>query len=376
MGSFTLPPLPGNMSSSTAIPISPQLAEAFKRQDARYFIVRIENEVLVNAYAHPKGASLESDWNTIVQKADNRAAYILVELAPRQWITITFLPAGTKIRDKMVYAATKATLLNHLGYQFFADELHANDNDELKYDYYVASKRPVNALSAAEELRNRVDREEEEERNYRATIHSPNLQGSSSLHSSGSGGYHSVALPLDASAEDLVRSIISGNNTFVELSINNAKNGISGVRGQNVALCSMSSSVNMNEPRYYLVKHQGKNALIYCCPLKSPPKLRMVYSTAKGSVKNGVGRLGFSVNKTGEITEASELNAQLLNELSTATPSPMAARGPSRASPGGGQVKSSRQSVIGGAHPVYSLMGNSPSSGRTKKVVLPPPGAY
>jgi hypothetical protein len=27
----------------------------------------------------------------------------------------------------MIYAATKATLLNHLGYQFFSEELHAND---------------------------------------------------------------------------------------------------------------------------------------------------------------------------------------------------------------------------------------------------------
>lgn len=27
----------------------------------------------------------------------------------------------------MVYAATKATLLNKLGYQHFIDELHAND---------------------------------------------------------------------------------------------------------------------------------------------------------------------------------------------------------------------------------------------------------
>lgn len=37
------------------------------------------------------------DWNTIAQKADNRAGYILVQTEPRKWLTITFVPQGTKV---------------------------------------------------------------------------------------------------------------------------------------------------------------------------------------------------------------------------------------------------------------------------------------
>jgi len=367
--------LPVVMSSATAIPIDPSFAEAFKDHSARYFVVRIVNELLVSEYKHPKGGSLEADWNTIAQKADNRAGYILVQTEPRKWLTITFVPQGTKIRDKMVYAATKATLLNHLGYQFFYDELHANDNNELSYDYFQSSKKPTFALSAYEVEREQVHKEEDRERDFRSSMHTQNQN-------KGIGGYHSVAMPFDAKAKEMVRNLASGQYNFVELAVNAAKNGITGEKGKNVSIAALGSEVNTMEPRYYLVKNQSRNAFVYCCPPKSPQKLRMVYSTAKGSVMAEAKALGFSVAKAGEISEPSEFNSQYLNELGAPSPSTSyggsygANRfgGPTRSS--GASPAASRSSVIQGAHPVYSLMGASPNSGRSKKVVLPPPGAY
>mmetsp|Transcript_131765 Transcript_131765/g.196340 ORF Transcript_131765/g.196340 Transcript_131765/m.196340 type:complete len:362 (-) Transcript_131765:55-1140(-) len=361
------------MSSSTAIPVSPDLASSFKSSSGiRYFIIHIENEVLVKAYAHPKGGSLGSDWATIASNANNRAGYILVQVETNKWITITFVPQGTKIRDKMIYAATKATLLNHLGYQHFIDELHANDNSELEFSYYEASLKPVNSLSAHEEARNVVHAEEDAERTFRTQMNAT---------SQGIGGYHSVSMPLDASAKDMIRNLSSGAHNFVELAINDAKNGITGKSASNVS-GQFSSNVNKIEPRYYLIKQQGVNAFVYCCPDKSPQRLRMVYSTAKGSVMNEAKALGFQNPKAGEISDPSELTSQYISSLSGASPSGVRSYstpktfggGPSRA--GGSQVKAQRQSVIAGAHPVYSLMGSPGSTGRSKKIVLPPPGAY
>lgn len=360
------------MSSSTAIPISPDLTSIFKSHSSRYIIVRIENELLVKEYSHPKGGSLESDWSTIAQNAKNKAGYILVQVEPSKYLTITFVPAGTKIKDKMIYAATKATLLNHLGYQHFCDELHANDDYELGYDYYVASKKPVSALSAAEEIRNQVYKQEDEERNFRVSSEVPMRN---------SGGYHSVSMPFDQKAKEMVRNLASGTYSFVELAVNNTKNGITGITGKSIPVSNLSSSVNTLEPRYYLIKHQSRNAFIYCCPPKSPQKLRMVYSTAKGSVMSEAKTLGFSVSKAGEISEPSELTSSYINELTSTLSNSgnrsyaaYSSNSPTRA--GGGTTKAQRQSVIAGAHPIYSLMGSPGSSGRSKKVVLPPPGAY
>ena len=36
-------------------------------------------------------------------------------------------------------------------------------------------------------------------------------------HTGGIGGYHSVAMPFDQSAKDMVRSLASGQHNFVEL---------------------------------------------------------------------------------------------------------------------------------------------------------------
>jgi hypothetical protein len=92
----------------------------------------------------------DKDWAQIASKVGADTCYVLVQVNPGKWVTLTYVPDTTKviffvpsidgcakinvpmkknkkIRDKMVYAATKATLLNHLGYQNFGDDVHANN---------------------------------------------------------------------------------------------------------------------------------------------------------------------------------------------------------------------------------------------------------
>jgi len=356
------------MSSSTAIPIQPDLEQAFKTGNYRFIVVRIENEVLVKIYAHPQGGSLESDWRQIAEHAGEKACYVLVRVEPGKWITITYVPDSTSVKDKMVLAATKSTLLNHLGYQNFGDDLHATTAVELSYNHYQGTLKPYDARTNSEEIRDVVAREENEERSFRIGQQA----------SRGIGGYHSVAMPMDESAKNLVRGISSGTHSFIELAVNSSKDGITGISGKSGS--SFGSFVNGQEPRYYMVKHQGRNVFIYCCPPKAPQQLRMVYSTAKGSVISEAKSLGFNVNKTGEISEGSELTDGYLRDLASSGPvRPTSMVGPSRAaiSSSDGQVRAARQSVVTTAHPIYSLMGSgNGGSQRSKKVVLPPPGAY
>jgi hypothetical protein len=53
----------------------------------------------------------------------------------------------------MVYAATKSTLLEALGFQYFAGELHANDADELSWAFYQGTLKSVDAYSSEEKAR-------------------------------------------------------------------------------------------------------------------------------------------------------------------------------------------------------------------------------
>lgn len=373
------------MSASTAIPISPDLVDLFNSGSNRYIIVRIDNELLVKSYAHPLGASLESDWKTISQNIGDGAAYVLVRKAgPKEWLSITYVPDGTKIKDKMVYAATKATLLSHLGYQNFSDELHANNQEELSWEHYQGTLKPSLCYSHAEEIRMEVNKLEDAERTFRSQKARP---------LSGSGGYHSVAMPFSASAKSSMQEFANGTANFVELTINDAKTGVDATKTKTVDTSSANREMHTGEPRFYLLKYQGKTVLVYACPSKSPQRLRMVYSTSKPSVIEQVESQGVRIAKSSEVSEPSEVTEQYIREA--LQPKPVASYGSSTTSsnslspawsrdPGApswatrssaaGANKARPKSMIENAHPVYSLM--SQPNRLSKKIVIPPPGAY
>lgn len=91
----------------------------------------------------------------MISKAnENEASFFLFSLAPKQWALITFVPDGVnvnfflifitffyflkyiQVKDKMVYASSKGTLKTKLGYQYFTEETHIVQLDELTYDYF------------------------------------------------------------------------------------------------------------------------------------------------------------------------------------------------------------------------------------------------
>jgi len=160
------------------------------------------------------------------------------------------------------------------------------------------------------------------------------------------------------------------------------------------SLSQVATAIHTGEPRFYLYKHQSQNVFIYCCPDKSPPKLRMVYSTAKPGVADQINKLGISLAaKKVEIREGSELNDELNVTTLNKTPiliKPSGSTGmmTGRSSgeggvEGGGTVKTSQHlSMVGDKlHPVYGIMIDKTAPGTTskpgkKKIVLPPPGAW
>lgn len=69
----------------------------------------------------------------------------------------------------------------------------------------------------------------------------------------------------------------------------------------------LQKEINTAEPRFYVYKFGASfgeenrlsplisTVFIYCCPEKSPAKLRMVYSTSKPTVADSISKLGLSI---------------------------------------------------------------------------------
>jgi hypothetical protein len=130
-----------------------------------------------------------------------------------------------------------------------------------------------------------------------------------------------------------------------------SKDQVLGVTASTVTGSSIAAAISRTEPRFYVYKHQAKNSmssalviwlqstqlthaaavfvcvcvslslsvLIYCCPAASARPLRMVYSTAKGSVADQCTEVGIAIAKSYEVTEPAEVNDALFRETPVAS---------------------------------------------------------
>ncbi|KAJ6608614.1 hypothetical protein B0H10DRAFT_2067383 [Mycena sp. CBHHK59/15] len=152
------------MSATSGIGVDPDLATHFSRavddRQTRFIKVSIRNEALVHDLSVTSRGSLQDDLaqlhdsDTIIQ--DDTPAFLLTKLddPPAEWLVIYYVPDTAKVRDKMLYASSRASLLKSLGSSLFSDSLFATSRADLTPAAYAAHRRHVTApqpLSAAEQ---------------------------------------------------------------------------------------------------------------------------------------------------------------------------------------------------------------------------------
>ncbi|KAJ2846922.1 Twinfilin-1, partial [Coemansia brasiliensis] len=115
-----------------------------------------------------------------------------------------------------------------------------------------------------------------------------NTGGQKQTEAAASGGFHSVELPLTTAAETALHDFANNvGTTVVELNID--AQHVSSAR----SFASTEEFVpNSSEPRFYVMRTPGSRAFVYSCPEASPPRLRMVYSTAATPTLLQIQRLG------------------------------------------------------------------------------------
>jgi len=331
--------------------------------------------------------------------AENEASYFIFRLdnTSKSWAILTYVPDGVNVKEKMTYASAKNHLKDKLGHGFFTEEIHTTTTEELSYSSYKGNQKPIDSRSTSEKEFEQVLKQEDEARTEMAK-----QQEQKSTTGATTGGYHSVNIPLSDGAKAELAKIKDGSASFVQLAVNETKDKINAEPAKNISNASqLQKEINTNEPRFYIYKFMRSPTapnptyvFLYCCPEKSPAKLRMVYSTAKPALAESITKLGIPLaGKRVEITEPNEVTDDYLrSEVTSASASPrvksaiMNGPGPahkgssSPATPLGGTTKASNPNVMRKEHPIYSLMTQGkdgvekPST--KKKIVMPPPGAW
>ncbi|EGG19368.1 putative protein tyrosine kinase [Cavenderia fasciculata] len=315
------------MSHQSGITASDELVQAFGNANGgstRFIKVSIQDEHVVVSKLVDAQGSFEDDLELIPSLLEkDKPCFILaktddksIELRGNNWVFMFYVPDPAKVREKMTYAATRATLKKDLGSAHFVDEVHSTVAADFSKKGYKEHK--VHQESSAPLTWDEQQRNDERE-------------GGLFVGGGGSGMYvHGVAFPVEDRALQAVQDFVGGKNNFVELAINIADEKIVYGSSGNTSIDQLQSKINLTEPRFlffrYTHDHEGDTVnsiiFIFACPdgsngtTSAPVRQRMLYSSSKANVESLVTKNNIKVDLKLEINSPSELSQSSIdNEI-------------------------------------------------------------
>ena len=142
----------------------------------RFFVLAIENESLSLLHSEPVTSTFSSDFKQIAQHLKpSEPRYVLIQTenidAINAWLFIAYVPDHASVRNKMLYASTRASVARQFGESRFRDHYYATTivqhafsvehQEDVTYDAYQkhcvhvgADKPKTDSEITREEMRN------------------------------------------------------------------------------------------------------------------------------------------------------------------------------------------------------------------------------
>ncbi|KAL1495098.1 hypothetical protein ABEB36_010569 [Hypothenemus hampei] len=309
------------MSHQTGIRANEALKKYFskcKDGKVRIFKVAIEQEQLVLKEQKPEKHNWEKDYEKYVTPLVevNQPCYLLFRLDDKnslgyEWLFISWSPDTAPIRQKMLYASTKATLKQEFGTSQIKEELHGTILTDITLEGYKKYKKSVAAPAP-------LTSREEELQELKKT--EANTEISITTKQQTLGG---VEFPLTETAKQAILDMIRGSYDYLQFRIDIPEETIHMEFAENVSLEKLPSKIPSNTARYHLFNfkhtHEGDYTesivFIYSMPgYTCTVKERMLYSSCKNPFTFTIANMGLEIAKKIEIDSGSELTEQFLYE--------------------------------------------------------------
>ncbi|THH31158.1 hypothetical protein EUX98_g3036 [Antrodiella citrinella] len=311
------------MSATSGINTSEELTNAFGNAvdsgTVRFLKISIRNGSLLEDF-DKLGEVLE----------DNEPAYILAKHDEAStWLAIFYVPDSAKVRDKMLYASTRNNLTKALGSTHFTDNLFATSKADVTADAYKKHIAHLNAPKPMSDWEKEMATIKAAEReaggaNYEGSRARRNPLGSSAM-----------GFQWNEDAEIALKELAEGQDShLVVLAIDPQENISlhSAIPGCSPAV--LGSSLPASAPAFAFLAWphnitsppRREIVFIYSCPMSSPVKSRMLYSSGfLATYRAGKVVLGdaaqFLAERKIETSDPSELNEEFIKfELGLNTP--------------------------------------------------------
>jgi len=307
------------MTHQSGISVSNELDQAFgnarTQGNIRWVKAQIVNESVIPIKSQTVGSSFETDFaNLRSELLPKTPCYIMFRLETKtnnsyQWALFAYVPDGSTVRDRMLYASTRDTLKRQLGLSYFAEDIHGATPEEFTYEAFKDfQKKKIHTdipLTNAE-IQTRTERTAEVDLGHTREY------------------VHSVRFPMSEAALTKLKAFLSGQVALVQLKVDPTKETIelADFKPSALDIEAVASLISDSDPRFVLYRfshdhesqHHDSIVFIYSCPEKSPVKLKMLYSTVKAVAIGTAESLGLVIAKKIEITESGELTEDMLIE--------------------------------------------------------------
>lgn len=335
------------MSTQSGITISSQLNDAYKNLSTNSALIikissdsteLIPDQIITgsdNTTSTTKDITiLEPIFEKLINQISQEfphPSYIVISYNSNQYF-ISFIPDIAPIKQKMLYASTKNSLITSLGGNKLIKKFAWTELDELTLNYFIKS--------IDDDQGSNIKKEEEEELNLLLTEDEITLQklNNLSLYSTTNHHHHGFKKKLPSMTNDdgsttgsgnadqdilykftpelteQLQSIIENSSPESSNDNDNKKSLISfniDTTKELLTLKSIDTQIEINQlidtlnnhtssrisPQYILYNYQiGKLAFIYSCPSGSSVKDRMIYASFKNSLINHLNQLIKSTN--------------------------------------------------------------------------------
>ena len=305
------------MATSSGIPVDKSLDEAFgaarSAGNVRFLKVQIVDDKMVQTGSAQVSGNAEQDFAGIQKHLEAKnPCYLIYRLDTttihgHEWLLISYVPDGSPVKARMLYASSQGNLKRELGLTYFADEFHGSSNDDITWALYQQHDRkkgvndaPLTQSEIAKGMTAELSVDVGHTREY----------------------VHSVRFPMSNAAVNALNNF--NTNNIVQLTIDQTKETIELLSASRGSVDAVTSKLPKDEPVFTFFQfeheHEGETVkpiiFVYYCPNDAKVKSKMLYSTVKAAAIDAATQLGVNVAKKIEITEPEDLvESELLNEL-------------------------------------------------------------
>ncbi|KAH3681598.1 hypothetical protein WICPIJ_007472 [Wickerhamomyces pijperi] len=273
------------MSTQSGISPSTALLAAFKdyvNNKHSILLAHIENESIELTKIISGSPDLSQDFNQLRSElSESVAKYIIIKretnAAANLYTFISYVPDYSPVKDKMLYASSKNTLIKSLGSEYFSDVIFINGLDEITYANYKATISGGD--SAGSGLSNReVELQKIKDDEMKTLLQSSSVTAKRQLVTHQNDFSFKFKENTNFAIEELKLYSLNIDLKTEEIFLSNQQ-PLTTTR-------DLLTAISPDSPQFNILKYKGKVYFIYSCPSGSKVKERMIYASNKQGVIN------------------------------------------------------------------------------------------